>query len=809
MNDLRFAFRQLRKSPGFTVIAVLTLALGIGANSAIFSVVDAMLLRPLPFKDPEQIVMVWGRYLNDGGNDRTGVHSFPDYTDLREQSRSFSALAAYTRTAGTLAQSEDAQEIEGVAVTPEIFAVLGVPPLLGRAYTQAEAKDEGARVVVLTYPLWQRAFGGDRKILGREINLSGRSSTVIGVMPPGWKFPVEDKRIDYVIPLQPLVASALTNREAHFLSVIGRLQPGVQMRQAEAELSAIAGRLSRQYPDSNSNFTSVTLATLHDDVVGNVRPALLILLGAVALVLFIACANVANLLLARAAARSREIAIRTALGATRQRIVRQLLCESLLLALLGGSAGLLLAVWGVAFLDAAGSHGLPHLGAIQVNPFVALFTFGLALGSTILFGLIPALQVSRPSVNETLQQGSKGSTGGVQTNRLRAFLVISQVALSLLLLVGAGLLIKSFHRLRATDPGFQPEQLLTASITLPRVRYPEPAAQIRAHDAIMEKIAALPGVEWAGGANPLPLSGNERMLTFMVSGAAPLPRGNHPGAGYVIVKPDYFQALKTPLRSGRVFTRSDTQNAPLVVMINETFARKFFPDRNPIGEQVMIDRENDKAPPCEVVGVVADSRHESLAALPGPEMYVPFAQDPTRSLDIVLRVAAPNLAGLQAGMKRAVQAVDKDLFVPPLEPMSTLLDTQLARPRFNMFLLGLFAGVAMILAAIGIYGVIAYSVAQRTREIGIRMALGAQRGEMLGMILRQSLTVVAIGLAIGVLAAFAGTRLLASLLYGVDANDLLTYAAVVGLLGAAALLASYIPARRAMKVDPMIALRYE
>jgi len=807
LTDLRYALRMLGKTPMFAVIAVLTLALGIGANSAIFSVVDTVLLRSLPFKDPERLVMAWARYVNDSGG--RGVHSFPDYTDLRDQSRSFSGMASYTRTAGTLAQAEDAQALEGVAITPEIFDVLGVPPLLGRGFNQEEARDQGARVIVLTHPLWQRAFGGDQKILGQQIALSGRSYTVIGVMPPGWKFPIEDKHIDYVIPLQYLVASALTNRGSHFLSVVGRLKPGVQIQQAESELSAIAGRLSRQYPDTNMNFTSMSVVTLHSDVVGDVRPALMILLGAVVLVLLIACANVANLLLARAASRSREIAIRTALGASRLRVIRQLLCESLLLALMGGTAGLLLAWWGVDLLGAAGPQGLPHIAQIKVNFTVCAFTFVLALGSTVLFGLIPALQVSRPSVNESLQQGAKGSTGGLHTNRLRAFLVVSQVSLSLLLLAGAGLLIKSFFNLRATNPGFDPVRLMTMALTLPRARYPELDQQIRAHDAIMEKISAIPGVESAGAANPLPLSDNIANRSFTVSGAAPLPLGNHPGAGYLIVKPDYFLAMKIPVLKGRAFTRRETKDSPLVIMINEAFARKHFPDRDPIGQQVMVDTGGGTSATCEVIGVVGNSRHDSLAAPPGPEMYRPFPQDPTRTLDVVMRVVSTNLVGLQDDVKRAVHEVDKDLFVPQLEPMTTFLSTQLAQPRFNMLLLAVFAGVAMILAAIGIYGVIAYSVTQRTREIGIRMALGAQRAQMLSMVLRQSLTLVAVGIGIGFLVALGATRVMVTLLYGVGANDFSTYAVVIFLLGAAALLASYVPARRAMKVDPMVALRYE
>jgi putative ABC transport system permease protein len=809
LTDLKYALRMLVKAPTFAIIAVLTLALGIGANSAIFSVIDTVLLRPLPFKNPDEIVVVWGRYANDSGNVRGNVHSFPDYADLRDQSQSFAALTAFTRTGGTLSLAEDAKALEGVAITPEVFDVLGVPPLIGRGFTQEDANNEADRVVVLTHPLWKSAFAGDPNIIGQQVNISARSHTVIGVMPPGWKFPVEDEHIEYVIPLQYIGTQFLANRGSHFLTVVGRLKPGVALKTAEAELSAIASRLSKQYPDTNLNFVGTAVVKLHTDVVGDVRPALLVLLGAVALVLLIACANVANLLLARAASRSREIAIRTALGASRALIVRQLLCESLLLALLGGCAGLLLAWWGIDVLSAAGPQGLPHLGEIKVNRTVGLFTFFLAIGSTILFGLIPALQVSKPGVSEALQQGAKGSTGGLHTNRLRAFLVVSQVSLSLLLLAGAGLLIKSFFNLRATNPGFDPVRVLTLQLNLPRARYPETDQQIRTHDAIMEKLAAIPGVEVAGGVNPLPLGQNQRSSTFMPSGAAPLPRGNHPAASFLVVKPDYFKAMKIPILQGRDFTRADTKDSPLVVMINEAFAQRHFPGRNPIGQQVMIDRPQNQAPPCEVVGVVGNTRHDSLTEPQGPEMYVPFAQDPGRSLDIVLRVSSTNLMGLNADVKRTIREIDKDLYVPPLEPMTTFVATHLARPRFNMMLLAVFAGVAMVLAAIGIYGVIAYSVTQRTREIGIRMALGAQKSQMLGMVLRQSLTLVVIGIVLGFLVALAATRVMATLLYGVGANDVSTYAIVIFLLGAAALLASYIPARRAMKVDPMVALRYE
>ncbi|MBA3833448.1 MAG: ABC transporter permease [Chthoniobacterales bacterium] len=807
--DLRYALRMLIKAPAFTFVAILTLALGIGANSAIFSVIDPMLLRSLPFPDANRIVMIWAQTGGGLFGDRD-VFSYPDYVDLRDQNRSFAKMAAFTRAATVLNKAEESQALEGVAIGPQIFDVLGVKPLLGRGYTSEEDQEGAAPVVVLTYPFWQRAFGGDPNIVGQQISLAARNYTVLGVMPVGWKFPVEDEHIDYAIPLHSLMGASAQNRNATFLSLVGRLQPGVSTRQAKAELDAISGRLARQYPDSNTGRETVSVATLHDDVVGNVRPALLVLSGAVVLVLLIACANVANLLLARAAARSREIAIRTALGASRAVIVRQLLAESLLLALVGGAAGLLLAWWGVDVLGTLALQALPHLGTIRVNPSVCVFTFALATASTLLFGLLPALQVSRPNVIETLQQGAKGSTGGLQSQRLRALLVISQVALSLLLLSGAGLLIKSFFNLRATNPGFVPDRLMTAQITLPRALYgQDDGKQIRTFQAIEAKLAAIPGLQFVGGVDPLPLGGNTRFSSFTIGGAAPLPRGQHPSGTRLVVTPNYFYTMKIPLLRGRVFTPNDNANSKLVVMINEAFARHFFPQRDPVGRQLLLDRPDGQARAVEIIGVVGNSRHEALNTEPGPEFYSPLALYAGRSLDLVLRLATPHLGGLDAAVRNAVHEVDKDLFVPQLAPMSNFLATQLAQPRFNMLLLAIFAGLAVLLATIGIYGVIAYSVVQRTREIGIRMALGAQRRDMLAMVLRQSLSVVLIGVALGLLAAFAGTRLLASLLYGVGANDLLTYAIVVFLLGAAALLASYIPARRATKVDPMVALRYE
>ncbi len=804
MNNFKFAIRMLLKAPAFSVIAIATLALGIGANSAIFSVVDAMLLRPLPFKDPDRIVAVWAK-AQDRARD---VFSYADYVDLRDQNRTFSALAAYTRTGGTLTYADESQLLEGVAISPQVFDVLGVAPLIGRTFTEADNNENVPRVIVITHQLWQRAFGGESSIVGKEVTLSGRNHTIVGVMPPGWKFPVEDKRIDYVIPIGYFPASVL-NRNSQFLSIVGKLKPGVSLKQAEADASAIMHTLATETaPDTNAKRFAATVINLHSDVTREVRPALLILLGAVVLVLLIACANVANLLLARAAARSREIAIRTALGASRGQLVRQLLCESLLIALIGGGAGLLLASWSVDLLHSLGTIGLPYLGEIRVNFSVGFFTFALAVGSTLLFGLLPALQVSRGDVNDALQHGNKGTAGGLHSNRARAFLVVSQVSLSLLLLAGAGLLIKSFFNLRATDPGFDTQRVVTASLTLPRVRYPEAQQQIRTHEKILETIAAIPGVEVAADATTLPLSENHRTSAFTIAGAPPVPQGNRPTATYFAISPDYFQAMGIPLRAGRFFTRADNETSPVVVIVNEAFSRKYFPERDAVGQRVILSDEG-KPVPCEVVGVVANTKDRALSEEIVPQFFAPFPQDPGRSVELVVRTAVPNLSGLSAAVRSAVREVDKDLFVPNLEPVSAFIGNQLAQPRFNMILLAAFAAVAMALAAIGIYGVIAYSVAQRTREIGIRMALGAQRTQMLQMILRQSLTLVTIGLTSGFVVALATTRVMRTLLYGVGVNDFSTYAIVFFLLGGAALLASYIPARRAMNVDPMVALRYE
>jgi len=805
MSDLRYAFRMLLKSPGFSIVAIATLALGIGANSAIFSVVDTVMLRALPYPHPEQLVTIWGTSARDA-NARELV-SVPDMLDFRAQSRSFSAVAAYSGAWTVLTGVGEAQELDGVAVDGDFFEALGVAPMLGRGFTAEEAKPGAPNVVVLSYNLWKRAFASDPNIVGRQVTMRAGMFTVVGVMPAGWKFPVNFETSDFVMPLKMLFPSAASQRGAHVARMMGRLKRGGTVAQADAELKTIARQLEQQYPETNADRGTAAVPMLQD-LVRNVRSGLLVLLGAVALVLLIACANVANLLLARAAARAREMGIRTALGASRAEIVRQLLIESLLLALLGAAGGLLLAWWSIHLLGAFGPANIPRLSEVHLNFGVCAFTFALAILSTLLFGLVPALQVSRGNLTDALQQGAKGSTGGLHGTRVRSFLVVSQVSLSLLLLAGAGLLIRSFFNLQRTDVGFDPARLLVINEALPRATYSDEQKQRAFYLKVLPKLAALPGFEAVAGVNPAPFNGEDN-ATFRMEFAPDPGPGHRPEASHALVTPGYFRTIRIPLRAGRDFEERDHENAPHVAMVNETFVRRFISDRDPIGRHIFLDRENGATDSLEIIGVVGDAKQNQLGVPTAPEMYRPFAQAPSRQLWLVFRTATENLSGAHAAVRGVFREQDPEVFVSRIDPMQFFISQTLARPKFNMLLLGAFAGTALLLAAIGIYGVIAYSVTQRTREIGIRMALGAQRTQMLQMILRQSLTVVLIGIAIGLAASFAATRLLASLLYGVGSNDFVTYASVVLLLGGAALLASYIPARRAMKVDPMVALRYE
>ncbi|MEO5717137.1 MAG: ABC transporter permease, partial [Chthoniobacterales bacterium] len=754
----------------------------------------------------------WGSSPQHPGDERQ-VHSYPDYLDLRTQNHTFTAMAAYTTASAIWGTGSDSEDVPGLAATADIFEVLGTQPLLGRGFSRADDTPEAARVVAISYAFWQRRFAGDPNIIGKQVPLSGKVYTITGVMPRGWKFPVQRENVDYVAPILPLYSGSTpdytTRRGAHFLAVVGRMKPDVDLRTATADLQAIAAQLAKRYPDTNAE-RHVRAVDLQADLVGDVRPALLVLVAAVLLVLLIACANVANLFLARAATREREIAIRTALGANRFQIVRQLLVETSLLALLGGAAGLLLAWWSTDALAAMGPADLPRLDEIRVNGVVVAFTFGISLLTSLIFGLIPALQASRPQVEQSLKDASRGSTGGTRSHRLRSAFVISQFAFSLVLLVGAGLLIRSFAELRAVQPGFEAKGVVTFWQSLPKVRYGGENQQIQFFDKLLPKLTALPGIEGAGIVAPLPFSGNEQGRTFTIVGQPAPAEGMEPGASLLTTNGTYFRTMHIPLKKGRVFEARDGQKAPPVIMINETFAQKYFPHQNPLGQKLYVGSgAADGKPPREIVGVVGTTKHSALGAPDEPEFYIPFTQSPDRFTDIVVRTSQPAPGGLESMIRRAVLEVDPQQFVPTIKPLPELVSATLSQSRFNTGLLAVFAAVAIILAAIGIYGVIAYNVTQRTREIGIRMALGAQRGQMLTMILRQSLTMAAIGIGVGLLGAFAASRLLAALLFGVGTTDLLTYVAGIVLLGAAAILAGLLPARRAMKVDPVIALRYE
>ncbi|HVF58072.1 MAG TPA: ABC transporter permease [Pyrinomonadaceae bacterium] len=805
-QDLRYGMRMLIKSPGFTLIAVAALALGIGANTVIFSVVNTLLLRPLPFPQSEQITAILLKDPETGS--LYSSYSYPNFEDIRNQNQVFEQVAAYSLATAFLRTGDEPERMQGVSASADLFPLLGVNPLLGRTFSGEEERPGGARFIVLSYDYWQHRFGGDRQIVGQQLPISGQSVTVLGVMPRGFKFPVGAQQVDFWMPLaSSLSEKARAARGAVFLNVVGRLKPGVTLEQAQAETDTIASRLETQYPDANTGF-KIALVSSHERLVGKVRPALLVLLAAVVFVLLIACANVANLMLARATVRRKEIAIRTALGASRWRVVRQLLTESLLLSSLGGAAGLLLALWGMDLLVAAIPSDIPRTGEISMDKYVLVFTAGLTALTGVIFGLVPALQASRTNLDETLKDATRGMSGGMQRNRMRSVLVIAEISLSLVLLVGAGLLFQSFRRLLEVSPGFEPDKVLTAEVSVSEKKYPEKAQRAAFYHEALERIAAIPDVQSAAVVNPLPLAGNFEAYTFDIVGRPPFPPGKEPASDRRVISPGYFQTMNIPVRKGRAFVEQDRADAPPVTIINETFARRFFPGEDPVGKAI-IPGEGQTGTAREIVGVVGDVRHAGLDVETSPEYYVPYEQASVGRLSIVARAGSGNPASIGPALRGAIVAMDKEQPVYNIRPMTQLLDQSVARRRFNMMLLGGFALLALLLASIGIYGVISYSVAQRTREIGIRIALGAQIGDVVRLILRQGLTLAVVGLVVGLFASFFMTRLMASLLFGVSATDPVTFASVALILLFVALLACYIPARRAARVDPNVALRYE
>ena len=797
IQDLRYAVRMLVKKPGFTAVAAITLALGIGANTAIFSVVNAVLLRALPFKQPEQLVRIWES--NPAANLPSFSASFPNFTDWQTQNEVFEEMAAFREDGFNLTIGTEPERLTGARVTAGFFQTLGVEPAEGRMFLPAEDQAGADRVAIVSHRMWQQRLGGDPQLIGRQLMVDGQSFTVVAVMPRGFTFPQDNT--DLWIPFAPDAQRG--ERAAHFLRVIARLKPGVTVERAQTDMNVIAERLEQAYPKTNTGWR-LTMLPLHEAISGQIRTTLLVLLAAVGLILLIACANVANLLLARASARGREIAIRAALGARRGRIIRQLLTESLLLALLGGGIGLLLAVWGVDLLVSFGPDSIPRLKEVGIDGRVLGYTLTLSLLTGSIFGLAPALQTSRADLSRALKEGGLASTGSAGRHRMGRLLVVTEIALAMMLLVGAGLLVQSFIRLQQVEPGFDAAHSLTMEINLAQSKYPKREQRAAFLQQALDRIRSLPGVEFAGATHRLPLRGNSG-AGFLIEGRPEPQPGQELSINYRSVSPDYFQALGTPLVQGRTFTEQEAWTTAGAVVINQAAARRHFPGESPLGKRVKISRGGDW---LTVVGVAGDVRESGLQAEVEPGIYLPYVHSPAPSMTLVIRAGADPVS-VAGGVRDQIRAVDADQAVSGIATLEQLVTTAIAQPRFNASLLLLFAAIAMLLAAVGIYGVMAYAVGQRTREIGLRLALGAQTSDVLRMILGQGVRLAVIGVVIGLIAAFMLTRLMESLLFGVGATDPLTFAVIALLLTGVALLACYIPARRATKIDPMVALRYE
>lgn len=797
LNDLRYALRQLIKAPSFTVVAILTLALGIGACTAIFSVVNTVLLQPLDYPDPGRIVVIRETQLPQFPEFTV---SPPNYLDWQKQTKSFEKMAASSGMGVNLTGDGEPERLVGVRATAHYFNVYGIQPVLGRTFLPEEDAPGKNRVVVLSYPFWQRVFGGAADVVGRSVQLNGEPYLIIGVAPPGF-----GGKVDTWVPMafEP-DETAGDARGLHYVHVIARLRAGVTVAQAEAEMKVLASQLATQYPDSNKGW-GILLMRLQDSAVRDVRAVLYTLLGAVGCVLLIACANIANLLLARATARHREISIRSALGASQWRLMRQLLTESVLLGLCGGLAGILLARWGLDALLALAPPALTRAGEIRLDTGVLIFSLALSVLTGLVFGIAPAWLAARTDVNEALKQGSRGSTEGGARGRLRSTLVVMEVVFALMLLGGAGLLARSFMRLANVDPGFRPENATLLRLSLPEKKYPEPEQRSAFANALLERVRALPDVEAAGITHSMPLIGGY-VLSFSIEGRPPIAPSDQPSTNYYAVTPDFFRATGIPLIRGRVFTERDDAKAPRVAIINEAFARQFFPNEDPIGKRIDIDLGPDAW--REIVGIVGDIKQNGLDQATSAQSYEPFAQKPFSSIDLVIRTkGAP--AALLGALRPAVYAVDKDQPVGAILPLEEILADSIARQRFAMTLLSVFSIVALVIAAVGIYGVMAYNVVQRTGEFGIRMALGAQRGDVLRLVLTQGGKLVGLGLLIGLAGTLAASRAMGSMLFNTSAYDPLTLGTITVLLAVVALVACFFPANRATKVNPIDALRAE
>lgn len=810
LQDVRFGLRMLLKSPSISIVATIALALGIGANTAIFSVVNAVLLRPLPFPDPDSLVAVFETDTQRGLV--RGSHSYPNFFDLRAQNTVFEHLATYRSGDYIMTGRGEPARLQGAVVTADLFPLLKVQPMLGRVFLPAEDKpSETGRVVIFSHALFQKRFNGDASIVNQAITLEGIKFTVIGVMPPSFEFPIQNEPVELWTTIAGDAAGAepvTSQRGAHFLRVIGRLKPGITEEKAQAELTAIAARLEQQYPDTNTH-RSLRVDSALTALVGDIRPALLILLGAVACVLLIACANVANLLLARATSRHKEMAIRTALGASRTRVVRQLLTESMLLSLVGGAVGLLLAVWWSDLLVVLGKADIPRAIHVGLDWRVLGFTLVVSLLTGLIFGLAPAFHSAKTELVESLKEGARGTSAGNFANVVRKALVVIELGFAVLLLTGAALLIQSLWRLQNVNSGLHPEKILTFNATLPEIKY-KSANQSQFFIDLKQRLESTPGVQSASSIFPLPLSGDRFSISFEIEGR-PMPPKDHPSADFFTTGVGYFKTMGIPIIKGRDFDDRDKHGSTPVIIVTETFARQYFSNEDPIGKRIhpgISSYENEDSVMREVVGVVGDVRNRNLSTESKPAYYVPQTQVPFSQMVTVVKTAGEPRSLISAATKE-VAAMDQDVPLFGVKTMEEYLSASVAAPRFSTTLLSIFAGVALVLTIVGLYGVMSYSVAQRTNEIGIRMALGAQSRDVMLMIVKQGSVLILLGLAIGLAGAYALTRVISSLLFGVTAKDPVTFVAVSVLLAIVALLACYIPALRATKVDPMDALRCE
>jgi len=798
---------MLRKNPGFTAVAVLTLALGIGANTAIFSIVDAVLLRSLPYPDPNQLVLMFEVPLQQP--DALSGISYRDFTEYREQNRVFSEMAGNSFHDLTLTGAGEPSIVNTAAVTPEIFPLLNAKPLAGRTLLPEDGKQGAAPVAVLSENLWRSRFGSNPAVIGESVTLDMRSFTVVGILPASFRYPDGAPPQDVWISVaqDPLFGPRMSQPGARVLVGIGRLKPGVFLAQAQAEMNTMGARLAREFPAEDSGLT-IRIEPYRQVVVENVKSALLILLGAVGLVLLIACANIANLLLSRATSRGREFAVRIALGAGRARIVRQLLTESALLGLLGGFVGVLLAAWGVWSLRSFLPSGLTQISSIQVGGSVLAFALLLSVTATLAFGLAPALLATPSNLQTNIKEGGErtGQRGGQQ---VRSFLAIAEISLAMVLLVAGGLLMRSFALVTSVNPGFDPKNVIEAEVSLPQFQYSTPQQWTAFSNELLARLHAQPGLRDSALAAPLPMDHQgEANLGFGIVGDPPLPPGKSTTADYATVSPDYFRVMRIPLLRGRLFSEQDSSSNPNVAIISEMLARRYFPNQDPLGRQMGFGFPPNSNVSRKIVGVVGDVRDVALSRKPGPMMYVPFAQAPLYGGEVVVR-SSLSASSVAAGIRQAVDSIDKGLPLTNVESFPDALGASVAQERFRTLVLSSFSGIALILAAVGIFGVISYSASQRTHEIGIRMALGAQQGNVLRLILGHGAKLAIFGLSAGAVAALLLTRLMASLLYGVSATDPITFGTVAIVLLGVALIACYIPAHRAMRVDPMVALRHE